>query len=56
MDFHDGSVVLGPANAEDTGLITSIGRFHMPRGNSVQVTSTEPALQNPTMKLLSRSA
>jgi len=33
-DFH-GDPVAGspPANAGDTGLIPSLGRFHMPRGN-----------------------
>ena len=34
MDFPGGPVVKNPpANAENTGLISGPGRFHMPQGN-----------------------
>ena len=49
--FPGGSVVKNPpADAEDTGLITRLGRSHKPRGNqalapvfqSLEATTTEP--------------
>ena len=48
-DFPGGPVVKDPsANAGDTGLISGLGRFHMPRGNLVlRVLSLSTTIQKP---------
>jgi len=44
-DFPSGTVVKNlPANAGDGGLISDLGRFHIPWSNKAHV----PQLQNPT--------
>ena len=44
-DLSGGPVVKNPSlNAEDMGAIPVPGRSHMPRGNSLCATTTEPVL------------
>ena len=46
-DFPGGPVVKNPpANAGDTGLVPSPGRFHMPRGNEAHVPPVSPCTES----------
>ena len=47
LDFPGGPVVKNPlANARDTGLNSSLGRFYMPQGNEAH----EPQLLKPVRR------
>ena len=46
-DVPGGPVVKNlPANAGDTGSVSSGGRSHVQQGNSLSTTTTEPMLRN----------
>ena len=47
-EFSGGLVVKNlPANAEDMGLISGLGRSHIQRSNKAWATAAEPVLQSP---------